>query len=300
MSHGASGSISLDNLQEVKGGFTIEGTSDLTKVSASNLESIKHDLSVKNNGKLSQLSMSNLEKVEGDMKIEGNGNLKQFQLNNLEEVKGGLVLKGDFDRFVIPPADDISTNGASISFSNLESVKGQATMRSSGDETCSDFDQMKSNGVFQGSYACSTGTSSSSDSSGLSAGGKAGVAIGVIVGVAVILGAIWFMVRRRKKAAAFASVPTAHPDDSEKGNVQGPNGGSLSPPSPPVAAVGDIPRKPVTPAPPDPEPEIPMLDSGHVHEAPTMQMGERRDPAQCFELDAGPIYSTHQQAINHD
>ncbi|PYI11473.1 hypothetical protein BO78DRAFT_446520 [Aspergillus sclerotiicarbonarius CBS 121057] len=43
------------------------------------------------------------------------------------------------------------------------------------------------------------------------------------------------------------------------------------------------------------ETDVPLLDSGDVHEAPGSPM--RRE---TFELDAGPVRGTHQQPINHE
>ena len=99
ISKDASGSISLDNLQAIQGGLTVDGTSDLTKLSAQNLDTVS-SLSVKNNDGLESLSMQNLAEVQGDMKIEGNDNLNQLQLQNLEDITGDLVLSGALDRFV--------------------------------------------------------------------------------------------------------------------------------------------------------------------------------------------------------
>lgn len=45
------------------------------------------------------------------------------------------------------------------------------------------------------------------------------------------------------------------------------------------------------------ESDVPMLDSGDVHEAPAQSAREVDPP---FELDAGPVRGTHQQAINHE
>jgi LPXTG-motif cell wall-anchored protein len=125
------------------------------------------------------------------------------------------------------------------------------------------------------------------------------VAVGVIVGVGLIAGAIWFLVRRRKKGASFQSVPAPDADDSEKGGAALPKNGP-SPTESPGMAMGNISRKPVSPPPQEQERDIPMLDSGDVHEAPAMPAGGERDTTQVFELDAGPIYGMHQQAIHHE
>jgi LPXTG-motif cell wall-anchored protein len=125
------------------------------------------------------------------------------------------------------------------------------------------------------------------------------VAVGVIVGVGLIAGAIWFLVRRRKQGASFHSVPAPGADDSEKGGAALPTNGP-SPTESPDMVAGNISRKPVSPAPQEQERDIPMLDSGDVHEAPAMPAGGERDTTQVFELDAGPIYGMHQQAIHHE
>lgn len=131
------------------------------------------------------------------------------------------------------------------------------------------------------------------------------MAVGVIVGVALIAGAIWFMLRRRKRGADFHTVPTANADadDPEKGAMQSTAAAGAPtspPPGPPPVVAGSVSRKPVTPAPPGGEPNVPMLDSGNVHEAPAMPTSPAHDATQVFELDAGPVHGTHQQAINHE
>ena len=70
--------------------------------------------------------------------------------------------------------------------------------------------------------------------------------------------------------------------------------GDRSAASPPLDADGrslflhPIPRRRPS------ETDVPLLDSGDVHEAPGSPM--RRE---TFELDAGPVRGTHQQPINH-
>lgn len=175
----------------------------------------------------------------------------------------------------------------SVSLSNLDKVYGKTSIQGSGDLSCKRLSTLQSDGVFKGPFSCSAG------SSGLSAGAKAGIAIGVIVGVAIIAGLIWFLYKRRK-TAAFQSVPTAADIDPEKGAMQQPAAAVAASPPPPALA-SNIPRKPITPAPPEPDWDIPMLDSGLVHEVSAEPTGH-----QVFELDAGPVQGTHQQPINHE
>lgn len=125
------------------------------------------------------------------------------------------------------------------------------------------------------------------------------MAVGVIVGVALIAGAIWFILRRRKKGAASRTVPVTDVGNIEKGGKLKRNSAFLTSP-PPVAAGNTSPRPTAVLPQQDLELDIPMLDSGDVHEAPTVPFEESRDTTQYCELDSGPIRGAHQQAIHHE
>lgn len=182
----------------------------------------------------------------------------------------------------------LDTDHPSVSLSNLDQVNGKTSIQGSGDLSCKHLSSLQSDGVFKGSFSCSAG------SSGLSAGAKAGIAIGVIAGVAIIAALIWFLYKRRKATAAFQSVPTAAEIDPEKGAMQKP-ATAAAPSTPAPVVASNIPRKPISPAPPEPDREIPMLDSGPVHEVSAEPAGH-----QIFELDGGPVHGSHQQPINHE
>ena len=151
--------------------------------------------------------------------------------------------------------------------------------------SCGLFDRLAADGVFSGSYTCS-----SSGGGGLSAGAKAGIAIGVIAAVLIVIALLWLFVYRRKRAAVV---------DDEKGQYTTPSMNQAAAPVPgqgktPAAGL-KIPRKPFPPTRPS-EPQVPLLDSSTIHEAPT-ERRESRPP--IYELDAGP-QSLHQRPIHHE
>lgn len=171
----------------------------------------------------------------------------------------------------------------SISLPNIDQVNGDTSISGSG-ISCGLFDRLAADGVFSGSYTCS------SSGGGLSAGAKAGIAIGVIAAVLIVIALVWLFVYRRKRTAVV---------DDEKGQYstpspapapgQGPGQGKT-----PSAGL-KIPRKPFPPTRPS-EPRVPLLDSSTIHEAPT----ERRESRpSIYELDAGP-QSLHQRPIHHE
>ncbi|GMG34352.1 unnamed protein product [Aspergillus oryzae var. brunneus] len=319
ISSSASGTISIPEVQDIKGPFTIEGSSNLNGITASNLETVSGPLTITGNGALNSVSLSNLQSVGGELRIQGNEGLKEVRLDDLERVNGNLVLNGDFDR---------------ISLGNLENVYGETTIQSSGSFQCSSLDKLVSDKrAFKGSYSCNE------KGSGLSSGAKAGIAIGVIIGVILVVLLVWLCIRRQKRqkrkdavlaGLTAAGVAGAVGNDVEKAENKVPTAvsntspSSQDPPSPPSdteVAASSIPRKPVSPPPPAPVPaalvpgdrssrvvsssddpslflrpiprrrpsesEVPMLDSENVHEAPPPEVGRQQEG--LFELDAGPV-----------
>lgn len=67
----------------------------------------------------------------------------------------------------------------------------------------------------------STATGSSGSSGGLSAGAKAGIGVGVAVGVLLVVGALIFFIRSRKKSSDNEKA-TAELSDSSPAELQGP------------------------------------------------------------------------------
>ncbi|PWY68475.1 hypothetical protein BO70DRAFT_366142 [Aspergillus heteromorphus CBS 117.55] len=351
ISPSATGTISIPNIQTLNGGLVLQDTSSLDTLSASDLQTVHGKIYIEDNDALRNLSLPDLQTVGGEIDISGNAKLKDLVLDGLQEVDGALVLSGTFDE---------------ISFSDLDSVKGQTSIKSHGGSfRCSSLDSLRgddddddnnnhnhnhgnsnsnSNSVFQGSYSCSDGSSS-----GLSAGAKAGIAIAVIVVVMLIVLFAWWRVRKMRKQKRRRNGPTdknqytavgvGHHDEEM---VLGDEKTRMNRNSD-LASPGNIPRKPLSPPPPEEantsmdtsmlstsppvpvallpgaadratdadadgqslflhpiprrrpsETDVPLLDSGDVHEAPAAPV-ER-----VYELDGGPVRGTHQQPINHE
>lgn len=175
-----------------------------------------------------------------------------------------------------------------VSLPSLEQVKGRTIITSSGSMSCGAFNGLRSDGVFKGGYSCSEG------STGLSPGAKGGIAAGVILSVFFIVTVLWFVLRRRRQRhkngapsiSPTSSTPSPIMVNEEKASVS--HGSSSLQES--VSVSGDLqktlPRKQVGSA--------VFLDSRSIYEAPNGST-----PIQeYYELDAGPISSSHQRPIN--
>jgi hypothetical protein len=166
--------------------------------------------------------------------------------------------------------------------------------------SCNTLDRLKSDGVFKGGYSCSTGSSGHS----LSAGVKSGIAVGVIVAVLLILLLLWYMVRKRRqrKPRRSGADPSPSPAVLPEGShiypyksvpsEDPPPVAHMSPASsllPPSLASAPMPRKTIGLSPA-------LLDGRSIHEAPYAVT-----PVQEYhELDAGPVFSTHQRPMNSE
>ena len=180
------------------------------------------------------------------------------------------------------PCSSMFAKFGSISLPNIDQVNGDTSISGSG-VSCGLFDRLAADGVFSGSYTCS------SSGGGLSAGAKAGIAIGVIVAVLIVIALVWLFVYRRKRTPVV---------DDEKGEYSTPSpapGQGQGQGQGKTTAGLKIPRKPFPPTRPS-EPRAPLLDSNTIHEAPT-ERRESRPP--IYELDAGP-QSLHQRPIHHE
>lgn len=172
----------------------------------------------------------------------------------------------------------------SISLPSLDQVKGSATIQGSSSMSCSALDKLKSDGVFESSYSCS----SSSSGSSLSAGAKAGIAVAVIVIVVLIAVIVWFFLRRRrqqrvKNARSVSPESPSSEASAEKSlqvQEQADTVGELKPP---------LPRKPVGP-------QAAQLDGRSIYEASSPM-----SPATVYhEMDAGPVVGMHQRPIHSE
>lgn len=98
ISSSATGTITLRNVEEIKGSFTAESASGLTQVVVPDLDTLQGALTVDSLDSLTNLSMSALSKVSSGITITGNPKLKSLALEQLEEVDGQLKVTGSFSR----------------------------------------------------------------------------------------------------------------------------------------------------------------------------------------------------------
>ncbi|KAJ5699232.1 hypothetical protein N7536_002245 [Penicillium majusculum] len=274
ISPSTSGVITINNVEEIKGALIAEGASELTSLLAPDLDSVEGGITLSNLNSLTTITMGALSQVSSGIIITGNPNLKTLGFQDLEKVEGQLDLAGSFD---------------SVSLPSLDQVKGRTTIIGSSSMLCSVLDNLKSNGVFRNGYTCSSG------SSGLSPGAKGGIAVGVIVAVLLIVLLLWFVLRRRRQRQRSRGVQSTIPPSSTLSTVVGPDEkapisqGSISPQEEPLRSKEPqtlLPRKPVGSA--------IFLDGRSVYEVP-----DASTPVHEYhELDAGPVFSSHQRPMH--
>jgi hypothetical protein len=295
------GTITLSNVEQINGAITAEGASGLTELIAPDLDTLKGALTLDGLDSLTTLTMSGLSRVSSGITITSNSQLESLDFGQLEEVDGQLLLTGSFKRSVQSLIEKFRAGltNDSVSLQSLDQVKGQTIIRGGKSMSCGTLNSLQSDGVFQGGYSCSAGASGNA----LSAGEKGGIAVGVIVGVLLLLLLLWYMLRQRRQrkngrgradsspssevlpnekspSTQYKSVPLDDPHPSSPPS-------SPSSPSPPVPAKSTVHRKPIGPPPA-------LLDGRSIHEAPYAVT-----PVQEYhELDAGPVFSTHQRPIN--
>ncbi|CAI7609900.1 unnamed protein product [Penicillium crustosum] len=274
ISPSTSGVITINNVEEIKGALIAEGASELTGLLTPDLDSVKGGITLSNLNSLTTITMGALSQVSSGLIITGNPNLKTLGFQDLEKVEGQLDLAGSFD---------------SVSLPSLEQVKGRTTIIGSSSMLCSVLDKLKSNSVFRNGYTCSSG------SSGLSPGAKGGIAVGVIVTVLLIVLLLWFVLRRRRQRKRTRGVQSTIPPSSTVSTVVGPDEkalisqGSISPQEEPLRSKEPqtlLPRKPVGSA--------ILLDGRSVYEVPNGSTPVH----EYHELDAGPVFSSHQRPIH--
>ncbi|CEJ53677.1 hypothetical protein PMG11_00026 [Penicillium brasilianum] len=266
----ASGTLTFNNVEEIKGSFTAEGAAGLTGLIMPDLDTIKGALTLDNLSTLTTLTMSALSDVASGITITGNSKLKTLSVADLEKVEGQLKLTGSF---------------TSVSLPSLEEVTGETTIRGSKSMSCSALNTLQSEGVYRGSYSC---VASGSSGSSLGPAAKGGIAVGVILGVLLILCAIWFFLRGRRSrkdrnVPPMASLsPTVVNIDEKLPNSHN----SLSP-LPSLKPL--VPRKRVGPP-------AAQLDGRSIYEVPTTST----PICEYHELDAGPVLSSHQRPIHSE
>ncbi|EGV66694.1 3-prime end of ExtraCellular Mutant protein [Yamadazyma tenuis] len=148
-------SFSAANLTKVTGSLSFVSNS-IEKIEISSLKSVSNSLTVSKNSDLEEIEFANLTSIGGALVISENDDLSTFAgFPELAKVGGSVSINGSFD------------NGT---FESLESVSGGFNLRSTGDLTCEEFNELNSDGDIKGDkYYCSganTETSSSSSKSG--------------------------------------------------------------------------------------------------------------------------------------
>ncbi|KAJ9303709.1 hypothetical protein DTO217A2_6818 [Paecilomyces variotii] len=148
-------SLSIPSLKELSGQLGLFGNT-FKEFSAANLTSTG-DLVFDNNGKLSNLSMPQLTTVNGGFTISKNDDLEDITgFQKLQTITGALDFTGEFNKVDLPA---------------LKQVKGGFNMQSTGNFSCSDFQDIKS--TVRGSFTCKSSTpdpTTSDGSSGTSSG----------------------------------------------------------------------------------------------------------------------------------
>ncbi|KAJ5924992.1 hypothetical protein N7454_007631 [Penicillium verhagenii] len=267
ISSSATGSIIIYNVTQIKGSFTADSASGLTTLSLPGLEKLQGALTIDKNDSLNNLSMNALTEVSSGITISGNTKLQQVEFKDLEQVGGTLQLTGSF---------------SSVSLPAIDQVKGQTTIRGGNSMSCTVLNNLEN--VFQGGYSCSA-----SGGSSLSTGAKAGIAVAVIIVVLLLLFVMWWIIRqrrarrqRRRDSKTPATLPP--PILKEEKQIQTQYQSVPTSDSSPT-----VPRKPVGPPPA-------MLDGRSIYEA-----AYPVSPIPVYhELDAGPVFSTHQRPINSE
>ncbi|KAF3394047.1 Protein ecm33 [Penicillium rolfsii] len=264
-----SGTITLNNIEEIKGSFTAERASGLTGIMAPNLETIEGVLTLENLESLTDLTMSALSVVSSGITITDNSKLRTLSLGDLERVNGQLKLIGSF---------------TSVSLPSLDEVNGETTIRGSSSMSCSAFKSLQSQGVYRGSYSCMASGSNSS----LSPGAQGGIAVGVILGVLLILLVFWYVLRaRRHRKPRKLPPPASFSSSTVKSDEKPPSLYHYV--SPRTSPTPPIPRKPLGPP-------AAQLDGRSIHEVPNASTPIH----EYHELDAGPVFSSHQRPIHSE
>lgn len=96
----ATGTISIPNVEEIKGPLTIKDADGLNAVKADELESVSGPVTVENNKALTSLQLDELGSIGGELKIKGNNQLREVKLDDLERVNGGVSVEGGFTGYV--------------------------------------------------------------------------------------------------------------------------------------------------------------------------------------------------------
>lgn len=144
---------------------------DVGSVSLDNLTAVNQSLAFFNNS-LDSIALDNLETIGGSLSISGNDDLNEVEFPELTSIGGAFIISGNNDLEGITGFDSLKTVGGAITFkgkftnatlSSLKSVKGGATIESTGDLDCSAFNKLSKKGGIQGKgYKCKSPHTSTS------------------------------------------------------------------------------------------------------------------------------------------
>ncbi|KAK6200246.1 3-prime end of extracellular mutant protein [Scheffersomyces amazonensis] len=144
-------SFSAPNLTSINGSLSVASTS-LDTIELTELKSIGNSLTISKNDDLDQLDFPVLSSVGGALQISDNPLLESFQgFPNLTQIGGSVNINGTFNNGTFPA---------------LTKVAGGFTLKTDGELSCSEFQQLNQNGDIKGDkYYCSGAGGASSSSS---------------------------------------------------------------------------------------------------------------------------------------
>lgn len=144
---------------------------DVSSVSLDNLTTVNESLAFYNNS-LDSIELDKLEKVGGSLSISNNSDLSEVEIPELTSIGGAFIIADNDDLEGITGFDSLKTVGGAITFkgkftnatlSSLKSVKGGATITSTGDLDCGPFNKLSKKGAIQGKgYKCKSPHTSTS------------------------------------------------------------------------------------------------------------------------------------------
>lgn len=136
-----------------------------------NLQTVNSSMGIMNTT-ASSLIFNNVTQIGGSLVISGNNQLTDVEFDSLTNIAGAFLVTDNYDLASITGFNQLQVvSGAATfngSFSNatlnsIKSIRGGATINTSGDLDCSDFNKLYKQGVILGKgYVCKSAKSSTS------------------------------------------------------------------------------------------------------------------------------------------
>lgn len=144
-------SLSVPSLTKATGSISFV-SNEMDSIDISSLSEIGNALTIMENSELEEIEFKNLTEIGGALVIEDNDKLTSFSgFPELTKIGGSVNISGSFD------------NGT---FDSLDRVSGGFSLRSSGDLTCEEFNELNKDGDVRGDkYYCSGADAETSSSS---------------------------------------------------------------------------------------------------------------------------------------